>query len=420
MTTPLITRGRVIMWGAFALLLIVVPLIFNKSYALSLLSQMGIMTLFALSYNMLLGQTGLLSFGHAAYYGLGAFATIHALNAVKAGWAIPVSLLPAVGGLGGLLFGLLMGYVTTRRAGTTFAMITLGIGELVASLSLMLPLIFGGEAGISGNRVVGAKPFGISFGPQIQMYYLIASWVFVGVLAMYALTQTPLGRMANAVRDNPERAQFVGYDPQTVRYQMVVLAGFFAGLAGGLAALTYEIVTAESLGGNTSATVLLATYVGGIGFFFGPIIGAVLITLLQTAMGGVTQAWPFYFGTFFLIIVLYAPGGIASLVMLHKRLWETGQIGRMVPIYARMSIPTLLGFAGTVMLVEMGYHLSETADASEPMNLLGVQVVPGSLMPWMVGVVLLLAAFFLWRWSWNAAAPRWKAVSEVAFGGGAA
>ncbi len=419
MTSKILTRGALVMWGCFAAALIVLPMIFHHGYALSLLSQMGIMTLFALSYNMLLGQTGLLSFGHAVYYGLGAFSTIHALNVASA-LGLPVTLLPVVGGLGGLVFGLIFGYVTTQRAGTTFAMISLGIGELVAALSLMLPVIFGGEAGISGNRVVGEKFLGISYGPQVQMYYLIAGWVFVCVVVMYAFTQTPLGRMANAVRDNPERAQFVGYDPQAVRFQMVALAGFFAGIAGGLAALTYEIVTAESLGAHTSGIVLLATFVGGIGFFFGPIIGAVLVTLLQTALAGITSAWPFYFGLFFLVIVLYAPGGIASLVMLHKRMWETGQLSRMVPIYARMSVPALLGSLGVIALVEMGYHLSEAFDASEAMSLFGFELQPGTLTPWLSAVAMVVAAVLLWRWSWNASAPRWKAVSEVIFGGGAA
>jgi branched-chain amino acid transport system permease protein len=105
--------------------------------------------------------------------------------------------------LGGLLVAALLGAVTTKKSGNTFAMITLGVGELVWSMSLMLPEFFGGEGGISGNRVVGQPVMGITFGPQNQLYYLIAVYCFVSTALMYAFTHTPLGRMLNAVRDNP-------------------------------------------------------------------------------------------------------------------------------------------------------------------------------------------------------------------------
>jgi len=196
----------------------------------------------------------MLSFGHAVYSGLGSFLAIHTLNLVSAGkLALPISLIPLVGGLSGLFFAMLLGYVTTKKAGTTFAMITLGIGELVWSMSLMLPEFFGGEGGITGNRVVGKGLFGITFGPQIQLYYLIAVYSFICTAvysfictaAMFALTRTPLGRMLNAVRDNPERVEFIGYDTRKVRYLAFMISGFFAGVAGGLGALNFEIVTAE-------------------------------------------------------------------------------------------------------------------------------------------------------------------------------
>jgi branched-chain amino acid transport system permease protein len=153
----------------------VAPLLWTSSFAQTMLSQMGIAIIACLAYNILLGQGGMLSFGHAVYSGLGSFLAIHTLNLVSAGkLALPVSLIPLVGGLSGLFFAMLLGYVTTKKAGTTFAMITLGVGELVWSMSLMLPEFFGGEGGITGNRVVGKGLLGISFGPQIQVYYLIA------------------------------------------------------------------------------------------------------------------------------------------------------------------------------------------------------------------------------------------------------
>src|SRR6195952_2453967 len=210
--------GRWLVWGGYALVLLLAPLVFSSSLSQTLLSQMGIAIIACLSYNMLLGQGGMLSFGHAVYSGLGGFMAVHALNKVGAGSLhLPVSLIPLVGGLAGLFFAALFGFVTTRKSGTTFAMITLGIGELVYSMSLMLPEFFGGEGGVTTNRVVGQAVLGITFGPQIQVYYLIACYCFAATALMFAFTRTPLGRMLNAVRDNPERVGFIGYDTQRVR-----------------------------------------------------------------------------------------------------------------------------------------------------------------------------------------------------------
>ena len=162
-------------WVIYAALLAVSPWVFSSSLGLNLLSQMGIAIIVCLSYNILLGQGGMLSFGHAVYSGLGAFLAIHTLNAVSAGaWPLPVSLIPLVGGVTALAVALVLGWVSTQKAATPFAMITLGVGELVWAMSLMFPGFFGGEGGISGNRVTGSRPWGITFGPQIELYALIA------------------------------------------------------------------------------------------------------------------------------------------------------------------------------------------------------------------------------------------------------
>jgi len=404
---PLLHPRRLLTWGVLLAVLIVLPLLFNKGFALSLLCQIGIMAIFALSYNMLLGQTGLLSFGHAVYFGIGAFAAMHTLNLLgKGGLPLPVTLLPLVGGLAGLLAGVLFGYVSTKRAGTTFAMISLGIGELVASASLMFPALFGGEGGVSGNRVVGGAVLGISYGPQIEMYYLIAGWAFISMLAMYALTQTPLGCMANAVRDNPERVQFVGYDPQWVRFMMLVLSGGFAGIAGALSALNYEIVTAETLGAQTSGAVLMMAFVGGVGWFHGPIIGAVLITLLQIALSGLTKAWLFYFGLFFLCMVLYLPGGIASLLSMHQRLWQARLLGWVLPSYVRLALPLALVAGGLIGLVEMAYQRAEAAEI--PLRLFGAPIDVTLATPWLGALAALCGGLVLLRASWPAVTGAWR------------
>ena len=255
----------------------------HSGFVVAMLSQMSMMAIFALSYNMQMGQAGLLSFGHAVFFGLGGYCAAHVLNAVKDGsfW-LPTELVPLAGGLGGLAFAIVFGYVATKQRATAFAMITLGIGELVTACALMFKTFFGGEGGVSTNRVIGTSLFGLNYGPSIQVYYLIVAWTVIAVALMHLLTRTPLGRMSNACRDNFERAQFVGYNPSMVRFFQFALSGFFAGIAGGLYALAYEIVTFDAVAGAMSANALLMTYIGGVGAFAGPVLGAVLIVLLQS------------------------------------------------------------------------------------------------------------------------------------------
>jgi branched-chain amino acid transport system permease protein len=412
MSSRLVTRSRLLLWGGMLALAIALPLLFKSGFVISLLCQMGIMVVFALSYNMLLGQTGLLSFGHAVYYGMGAFISMHVLNLLgKDGGPLLVALLPLVGGLAGLATGVVLGYVTTKKAGTTFAMISLGIGELVAACALMFPGFFGGEGGISGNRVVGkGNLLGFTWGPQVEMYGLIVVWVFIAAAAMFALTQTPLGRMANAVRDNPERAEFVGYDTQRVRYLMLILSGLFAGIAGGLSALNYEIVTAETLNAHTSGVVLLMTFVGGIGFFYGPIIGAILITVMQIVIGGMTHAWLLYFGLFFLFMVLMAPGGIASVFAMQRNLWQAGLFGRMAPHYLATALPILVLLAGLVGLIEMSYALlaGEGVGAGDTATrVMGMQLQLNAAGPWAAALGITALGVALTRWIGGRTSVAW-------------
>jgi len=420
MNGALLHRGRLALWGGFLAMAFALPLALKSGFFISLLCQIGIMAVFSLSYNMLLGQTGLLSFGHAVYYGLGAFATMHLLNAIgKDGGPLITALLPIAGGIAGLAAGVVLGYVTTRKAGTTFAMITLGIGEMVAACSLMFPAFFGGEGGISGNRVVGKETFlGFTWGPQVEMYGLIVLWTFVCTVAMFALTQTPLGRMANAVRDNPERAEFVGYDTQRVRFLMVILSGFFAGIAGGLAALNYEIVTAETLNAHTSGVVLLIAFVGGIGFFYGPIIGAILVTVMQIVIGGMTHAWLLYFGLFFLFMVLVAPGGIASLVQAQRALWQARLLGRMLPHYLATLPPVVVLLAGLTGLIELSYALlaGDAANTDGPVKVMGMLLNVTTPQPWATAVAVTAVGILLTRWIGGRMRREWNATLATLHG----
>ncbi|MES2940093.1 MAG: branched-chain amino acid ABC transporter permease [Pseudomonadota bacterium] len=385
------TASRPMIWGGFALLLALAPLLFTSSLAVTILTQIGIAIVACLSYNMLLGQGGMLSFGHAVYTGLGTYCAIHALNAVSRGaLPIPVSLLPLVGGAGGMFFAVVLGYLTTRKSGTAFAMITLGIAELVFAMSLMFSEFFGGEAGVSGNRVTGQPFLGITFGPPLQVYYLVAVYTFVCVAAMYALTRTPLGRMLNAVRDNPERVEFVGYDPQRVRYFIFVLAGFFAGVSGGLGALTFEIATAEVVGPGRSGAFLLFTFLGGATFFFGPILGGVLMVLAFALFSEFTKAWLLYLGLIFMFMVIYAPGGIASLIMMNVRVAAFGRLRRLWVSYLALAGTALVVLLGAAAMIEMVYHLQLNAALGNQLRFLGATLDAGSIDSWF-GAAFVLA-----------------------------
>ena len=391
--------ARWLIWGLTALVMAVLPQLFTYGFALTLMSQMGVAIIFALSYNMLLGQSGMLSFGHAVYSGLGAYVAVHTLNLASKGqiW-MPVSLLPLVGGLAGAFFGVLFGYVTTKRAGTTFAMITLGIGELVFSCSLMFPEFFGGEGGVTTNRVFGQPFLGITFGPSVQVYYLIAIWCLASMALMYAWSHTPLGRMANAVRDNPERAEFVGYDTQRVRWFTLIISAFFAGIAGTLAMINFELVTAENVSAARSGGVLLAAFIGGVGYFFGPIIGACVFVFFVVALSNYTEAWLLYLGLFFILMVMFAPGGIASLVMMQVQLIARKRFGRIAPHYLAAGASGLLVLAALILTVEMTYKVSvNSSGGGTLMSLFGVEFNADTALPWTVAAGLWIVGGLLFN-----------------------
>jgi branched-chain amino acid transport system permease protein len=405
--------GRGVIWSLFALVLLLAPMVFPGGLGTTVLSQMGIAIIACLSYNMLLGQGGMLSFGHAVYTGLGSFLAIHALRAVSEGsLPLPVSAVPLVGGLAGVGFAVLFGYVTTRKSGTTFAMITLGLGELVFALSLMIPEFFGGEGGVSADRMAGEPFMGITYGPQVQVYYLIAIYTFVSVALMFAFTRTPLGRMLNAVRDNPERVEFVGYDTQRVRYYAFIIAGFFAGISGGLGAISFEIVTAEVVGAARSGAYLLFTFLGGATFFFGPIIGAVLMVLAFVLLSEFTQAWLLYLGLIFLLMVMYAPGGIASLIMMNVRVAAFGQLRKLLGSYALLAVAGVLALAGIGALIEMVYHIQLSTTFGSELTFLGVDLNVESMGSWVGAAVLTLVGMGFFEWARRKFAVKWGAAQE--------
>jgi branched-chain amino acid transport system permease protein len=408
-TDAWVVARRYGIWIATAILLALLPKILTSGSALTMMSLMGIMIVFALSYNMLLGETGMLSFGHAVYYGLGGFLAVHAMNVfARDALPVPVMAIPLVGGVAGLVFGIIFGSVSTRRGGTAFAMISLGLGELVGSSSLILRGFFGGEEGINTNRTKLFRVLDLNFGPQIQVYYLIAGWCLLSMIAMYALTRTPFGRMCNAVRDNAERAQFVGYNPQAVRFIAFCLAGFFAGIAGGLAAINFEIVNAGYVGAEQSGTVLLATYIGGVGNFIGPVLGAILVTYLQVMLSDVTEIWQLYFGLMFIGVVMFAPGGLAGLLAMHEPLWHGRVLHRVVPAYLLALIPGLIMLTGGSLVIEMSFRLMVKASDGSAMSFLHIPIDAARPLPWLLAAVLVIGGFWAFRRTFPVIANAWN------------
>jgi branched-chain amino acid transport system permease protein len=386
-------------WTSATLIAVAAPLVFDSGFALSLLLQMGSMIVLCLSYNMMFGQAGMLSFGHAAHSGLGAYFAIHAMNMASEGtmW-IPVSLIPLVGGLAGAGFGMLLGYVITRKSGTTFAMITLGIGELVFASSLMFPGFFGGEGGIMADRVYGQPFLGISFASTREVYYLVATWCVLCAGAMYAFTQTPLGRISNAVRDNSERAEFVGYNTRIVRYIVLIISGFFAGISGGLSAITFEMASAEELSIAVSGAILFATVIGGAGTFAGPIFGAIIFVLITGALSELTRAWQLYLGVFFVVLIMYAPGGMATLAAINLRAqWKSVVLARAYWTFIALVLLGMIALLSFVMLVEMMYFHTGNVIRETVWEVGGLALDTSSSTVWIILVSLLAASITLFR-----------------------
>lgn len=407
-------------WAIALVAAIILPWLFydwstgkHSGFALTLLSEIGLMCIFALSYNMQMGQAGLLSFGHAILFGLSGYAVAHLLNAIiDSGVWFPLEAVPLAGGFAGLGFGIVFGYLATKQRSTAFAMITLGLGELVTAAAMMFMGFFGGEGGISTNRVIEHSLFGLDYIPAWQVYYLIAGWAFIATVLMKLQTQTPLGRMANAQRDNFERTQFVGYDPRRIRFYQYALSGFFAGIAGALFAILYEIVTFDAVAAPKSAAALLASYIGGGGAFFGPVIGAFVVVLIQSGISLVSSAWMLYIGVLFILVVIYAPGGVAGILGEHAPILRAGRLRELLVPYLRLAPPVLLVLAGFVLLVELTSYSTIGAARGKDFSLAGIAIDTTTMIPWALGVLLLVGGGLWLRREIRVFSSSWNALLD--------
>lgn len=376
-------------WAAIIATLFVLPLAFPDSAMMSTLNYLGTMAIFALSYNVLLGQTGLLSLGHATFFGLGGFIATHALlGMVDAGWNFPLPLLPLIGGLGTFVLGIFGGWLSASRGGMPFAMITLGLSELVYAAAAIFPSVYGSEEGISMDRMELGESFGMNYGAPSDIYVIIAIWFVVCAVGLKYFTTTPLGLLANAVRDNAERVEFMGFSARRVRMWTYAIAAGVAGIAGSLAAINFEIITTIELGAATSTLVLLMTYIGGTRVFFGPVLGAVVLGLMKVWLSDLTPAWIMYFGLLFIFVVMVAPGGLAGMLVGATRMIRAGRMAPQLPLLLAIGALGLLALVGIIMLIELGYRAGLDAALGSQITILGLPMNSHGVLSWALGLVL--------------------------------
>ena len=404
---------KFIFYLSLVIVLLLLPVFFSSSFMLTLFCKIGVLIIFSVAYNMLLGQTGLLSFGHAIYFGLAGYAAVHILNGINSNYfpSMPIIILPFIGALVGLILGIVIGYLSTKRLGTAFAMISLGFCELVTALTLIFVVFFNGEDGIQADRVTGNDLLGLTYGPQSEVYYLILFWCIFTVGLMYFLTKTSFGTMCNAVRDNQQRAEFVGYNVRKIRWMAFSLSAMFAGAAGSLHAINYEHIGFESVSLAQSGMVLFMAYIGGIGSFLGPILGAISLTYLDTVLSDITEAWVLYFGMIFIIVIAFAPQGIAGIVLMHE------PILRIKPsLFKKLIIPYILFFlsictliVGFTSLIELIHSLRST---HETIKLYWVSVNSQNIFIWLLYLVIFLIGIVSCNKTYKKVKEIWNYVIE--------
>ena len=384
-------------WLVAAAFLLALPHIFASNSAITIMNQMAITIVFALSYNMLLGQAGMLSFGHAIYMGLGGFFAIYTMNWLsRSGTPIPLPFVPVFGGLFSLGIAMIIGSFSIRRTGAVFAMISLGVVELFASYAIITSGFFNG-GGVGGDRTFVSPFFDVEFIRDYEVYYLVTFWLLLSTLLMYLFTLTPIGRMANAVRDNPERAEFVGYSGYWVRFYSFCGAGFFAGVAGSLCAVTYEITTVENLNVEASGTILMVTFLGGVGFFFGPVTGAIVFTILQTILSLQTELWQLYTGALFIVTVMFFPSGLTGVLAMHMQVFRSGKLTGLIAPYFKTVIPAAISIFALAGLCEIIFHSRNAATGESQMTLYWTTFDSHHPAPWIIALVVMVAGFLLAR-----------------------
>ncbi|WP_102224554.1 branched-chain amino acid ABC transporter permease [Acidimangrovimonas sediminis] len=304
--------GQAVLWILLLGFVLLAPFFLYPVFVMQLLC----FALFACAFNLLIGFTGLLSFGHAAFFGGAAYICGHVLTA----WGFPPLLGIIAGGLFAAVLGLVVGALAIRRQGIYFAMITLALAQIVYFFALQLPFT-GGEDGLQGIPRGYLLGF-INLNDSLNMYYFVAVVFLVGFLAIYRTIHSPFGQVLQAIRENEPRALSLGYNVDRFKLIAFVLSATLAGVAGSTKAIVFQFASLTDVHWSTSGEVILMTLVGGMGTIFGPVLGAFIVVALQHVLTGIGSWVQVVIGATFVACVLVFRRGIigeiARLLKLHS------------------------------------------------------------------------------------------------------
>jgi len=314
--------GEIVATAALLGLLTAAPLLAGRA-VINDLGQAACLGLFGISFNLLFKYSGLLSFGHAAFFGFAAALLLGSLP------TLPIPILVLVAGLGAGLLGLGLGHLCVRRSGAYFSMTTLAIGAFFYALAFKWRSVTGGTDGLDGfmpDRLLLLPGLGLG-NPGIEQTYLLILAILVPIaLAVWALLElTPFGNAVVALRSNEARAAFLGYDTHRIKLANFTLAAALSGVAGALWAIDNSFVSTDSIDLSFSTTVVIIVFLGGSTWFWGPMLGSIAYIAAGNWLAAITPHWQIVLGLAFIAVVLFMPGGLAGLV---QGLWRRILAGR--------------------------------------------------------------------------------------------
>lgn len=387
------TGSKILLFTLVLAIAVALPFAVTTTWQ-GILTKMLIAALFATGYNLLLGQAGLLSFGHAAFYGIGAIATLHVMIGVERGaFYIPLPLMPLAGAFAGLVLAFIAGCFATKRSGTYFALVTLAMAELIHVIAPSWEAVFGGEAGMTSMRM---PSLGFSFGSAFEMYYFVLAWVAAGIAGLWYLSRTAFGQLTLALNGNEQRLKFLGFDTYKSKVLIFSISGMVAGLAGSLLAITNETANYTLFSVTYSTQVIFHTFIGGPAFFFGPAIAAAALTAVPFQLSNFTHFWPLYQGLLFMVVMLAAPGGLSALFRdqwletWDRYYWLRVMKVMLICICATTVVAICTELAGKMR--HSGVDLSTAA---------------GGMIPWIFAIALaVLLAFLVVKWRFPALLQR--------------
>jgi branched-chain amino acid transport system permease protein len=310
-----------VFWAAIVVFVAIYPKLFGI-YFTNVFVNFAIFSLFSVSFNLLLGFTGLLSFGHAMYFGMGAYATALALERIP-GCPLLVALL--IGFLASVALAMLICPIVVRVSGAAFSMLHLAFAQLMYVLALKLRGITGGEDGIGGFPIPPLRIPGIvsvDMSNPLNFFYFAMIVLAGSMWILWFFTKTPFGQIMVSIRDNANRVDYMGFKVPQTKAVIYAFAGGFAGVAGAIYAMFNDLISADGgLHIMVSFTPILMTMIGGVGSFFGPICGAGIFGIIDQLTTRYTERVELVYGLILIVVILFFPMGFMGLVRFIKEKW---------------------------------------------------------------------------------------------------